>query len=577
MKGSLLLFSLFLALASANHASSRDDPIPQPPPQVNITLYGPDAINGIKPAVLTGNVFKIYNIFYGDFSKLEQDRINNYAKHVSDESTVPNRWSIAKSYYDAKGRHIDKIKLERSVNVSFPAIDYIDSTTYYFEPLAAAKDTVMAKILESFIGKGKPLGPFDSNGIYCLIAAPEIFTMDWDRRRRYDGYHLSYNTTIDDKDVSLRHVFIPLVGRDKTHIDYAHCPNGDTGRRMVDVAVAAFHHQIIEQLTNPVPNTAWVDSTIPVDYSPSGVADVCDLGINQYKGLRFTESTSQGKGRWYNTIINGQIYGLQDQWAYDKSNAQGCYSSVDKVGEFIGPSKAKKPVAVSDGIKNFTGIDYLPCRAYYGYYQGRYYGGSTVPGSKVCNIYLNGPSYASDGLQYTAPFSIVDNFHLVSTNGNKAANYHWANVNETNAFRAYGDSIGPAPLTVSATDDSVFVVISDQWSLDLDENNRYTLVDAGAYYFCRAQVNGTWYIGETMKFQSTCDFQDDKGTIVQVAKDANVHYLLRRAFCDKEKSDRTCSEDGRVATCSDDGLYSFKSCSGGKSCKLNGPADPVCK
>ncbi|KAJ3289313.1 hypothetical protein HDU79_004137 [Rhizoclosmatium sp. JEL0117] len=555
----------------SNQATTATVSTPLLPP-ANITVWGPNASQKYPPVVLTGLPVKIYNIFYGNFSQLEQDRINNYAQHVSDTAkssvTFPARWTVATQYYDTKGVYVNPVlTFGGSVYVSAPTAKYINGTT---ASVGNPSSSGMAKIIESFVGQGKAFGRFDSQAIYCLLTSPDILNSDYDPKSGipYGGYHFTYTTKIDGKPVNLGHAFAHTIGMNATKVDFTQSPNGDTGRRVVDPLIDIMHHEIFEHVSDPYPNTAWTDNPKSPAYGIGEVGDACEYSNNRYPGLRYTISTSKRLGRWYNTVINGQIYALQDIWTYDTSGVQGCYASVNKPVDFLGPKKASSVVTVIDGLSGYTGIT-LPCRAFY---IQRYYGGWSIAGSSVCTIYLAGGVYGYDGNNYPAgPLAIKDNFHLVQKYNSVNANYHWAAVNETTASRTFYEGVGPAPATVSEKDSSVFVVIDDNWVNSYPAgSSRWTMVDQGAIYFCRALYNKVWYVGETNKNSKTCDVQVN-GVLQSVKKDGiNVHFLLRNPFCDPTViTQPVCSEDGRVATCSSTtGVFSYTSCSTGKTCQL---------
>ncbi|KAJ3287613.1 hypothetical protein HDU76_007795 [Blyttiomyces sp. JEL0837] len=48
--------------------------------------------------MVVGSPISIYYIFYGNFTDLEVSRIENYATHISDPSTKPDRTNITTTF-----------------------------------------------------------------------------------------------------------------------------------------------------------------------------------------------------------------------------------------------------------------------------------------------------------------------------------------------------------------------------------------------------------------------------------------------------------------------------------------------
>ncbi|KAJ3287614.1 hypothetical protein HDU76_007796, partial [Blyttiomyces sp. JEL0837] len=242
-------------------------------------------------------------------------------------------------------------------------------------------------------------------------------------------------------------------------------PNGgETGRRLTDAIVSVMHHEIMEALSDPdaINNRAWNEvNPINGDFY-SEIGDACQFSETKYPNLRFTESTLNSKGIWYNTVINGIKYALPDIWGFDKDNVQGCYGEVrdTRLNEFKAPKAAKNPVTATLGVTNYTGPEYIPCRAYY---LERYHGGYTSAGDNQCHSWFNGYSYVGDQNVF-APLDVTDNYHVLSQNH---AHYQWLKVDETNAIKVYDDDINP-PTTPN---NRVFAVFQDNFSdVAFDEN-----------------------------------------------------------------------------------------------------------
>ncbi|KAJ3315718.1 hypothetical protein HDU76_002147, partial [Blyttiomyces sp. JEL0837] len=214
--------SPFSQMKVAAAAGAPSNEIYDPPANLSILDHGP---------VMVDVPISIYYIFY------EISRIENYAKHVSDPDTKPNRWSIATTYYDEAGHYVNKVlKHGGSVRDCDPA------------------EADMNKVIVSHIGDKEGQFPYDPQGIYALVTAPEV--TNWDdqpplKRIQYGGYHFSYNTTLPDgRRILLNHAYVQSIGRFKTAANLAQDPQGDTGRRVVDFVVDVLHHEIFEALSD---------------------------------------------------------------------------------------------------------------------------------------------------------------------------------------------------------------------------------------------------------------------------------------------------------------------------------------
>ncbi|KAJ3304746.1 hypothetical protein HDU76_005138 [Blyttiomyces sp. JEL0837] len=499
------------------------------PPAPATTLYDPPSNFSILEQgapVMVDTPISVYYIFYGNFTDLEISRIENYAKHVSDPSTKPNRWSIATQYYNDAGQRVNKVLkhggsvrdwYSQGMNISTTIGFQYDHINNITDPSVSD----MSKIIVSHIGDKEGQFPYDPQGIYALVTAPEV--TNWDNQPplhpiQYGGYHFSYNTTLPSgKEVLLNHAYAQTIGRFKTGAHISQSPQGDTGRRVVDYVVDVLHHEIFEALSDPVPNTAWNDISTP-DLGIGENGDACEYATSFASNIRYTESTLNSTGVWYNTIINGQKYTLQDIWVADKDNVQGCYAEVvdTRGNEFKAVSAARNPVTAALGINNYTGPVHIPCRAYY---TDRYHGGYTTPGENVCHSWFNGVSFTRR-LPVDAPLDVPVNFHVLSQNH---AHYQWLKVDETNAIKVFDDDVNP-PTTGN---NRVFAIFQDNWKQGFYPDHTWYVQDAGAFYFCRAFVKGVWRVGETNKFSETCDIVVD-GALVNVPKtDDSVAFLVK--------------------------------------------------
>ncbi|KAJ3268658.1 hypothetical protein HDU76_011385, partial [Blyttiomyces sp. JEL0837] len=116
--------------------------------------------------VMVDTPISIYYIFYGNFTDLEVSRIENYAKHVSDPSTKPNRWSVATTFYDDAGRRVNKVlKHGGSIRDWYSRGTNITTTFDYDDPSVSD----LSKIIISHIGEGEGKFPYDPLGIYTLV------------------------------------------------------------------------------------------------------------------------------------------------------------------------------------------------------------------------------------------------------------------------------------------------------------------------------------------------------------------------------------------------------------------------
>ncbi|KAJ3327501.1 hypothetical protein HDU76_011682, partial [Blyttiomyces sp. JEL0837] len=221
----------------------------------NTTLYDlPANFTYIPDGVLmTVKPIVIYYIFYGNFTPLEISRIENYAKHISDNTTVPDRWSVATSYVDTNGNRVNKklvyggtvidSKYLFGKNLSTTMAGFNNFTDNGILPLGLADVTDMGQIITSYIGKGKPFA-YNSHAIYNLITDPTVYNQDFvDNKIDYQGYHFSFNATIDDNVVPINHAFCHTLNLFTNSADLKGLPNGDTGRGVVDVVVDTLHHE----------------------------------------------------------------------------------------------------------------------------------------------------------------------------------------------------------------------------------------------------------------------------------------------------------------------------------------------
>ncbi|KAJ3310998.1 hypothetical protein HDU76_003237 [Blyttiomyces sp. JEL0837] len=462
----------------------------------NFTILVPGA------PVMTGKPISIYYIFYGNFTDLEIARIENYAKHVSDPETKPNLWSLATTYYDDNGNYVNKVlKHGGSVRDFYSFGKNISTTGSADDP----SKTDMNNIITSHIGKGKAFA-YDPQGIYCLCTTPEVINQDLvNGQIQYGGYHFSYNTTdADNNPIQLNHAYAHTIGFATTKANLDSLPNGDTGRRVVDLIVDTMHHEIFEALSDPVPNTAWNDQGPNDGIGENG--DACEYPEFSWPHISFTENTQNSKGRWYNLVINNQIYAVQDIWTQDKDGIQSCFSEITATRnkEYKAKSAAKNIVTAADGVANYQGPVQIPC---VGYYINRNVAGYTTPDEDVCHAWFNGTSFSS-GAVISAPLDIPHNYFVLSHNH---AHYQWLKVDETNAILVKDTDIAP-PTTAN---NRVFVVYQDNFAREYVKpdatgpEDKWVPVDQGAYYHCRALVNGVYRVGETKRTQDTCDLVVD--------------------------------------------------------------------
>ncbi|KAJ3333265.1 hypothetical protein HDU76_009923 [Blyttiomyces sp. JEL0837] len=487
-------------------------------------------LNPTPGAVLTGSPISVYYIFYGNFTDLEVSRITNYSKYISAPSTKPNWWSIATKYYDGQGNYVNKhIEFGGSVVDMSYSYGFNLSTTYtslFNTSGIPIEKSGVARILVDNIGNGKPFS-YDPHGIYCVITAPEIKLQD--KKLSYSAYHFSFNTTIDGQERLLNHALAHTLTAKKHVASIDTAPNGDTGRNVADAVTYSLHHEIFEATSDPSPdfNTGWQDVS---NLHVSEIGDACEYSNSITPNLRFTESTLNATGRHYNTIINGQLYLFQSIWGFDDEGIQSCYVSTihTRLNEFKAVSAAVNPVTAADGIKNYTGPINIPCK---GFYNTRSWGGyHTLGGPDVCRIMYQDFSayyYARRQLvMVNATFDIPKNYNVLSHNH---AHYQWrlaSEVNEANAIQVFDDDVNPPTVT---DDGKVLVVFQDNWRLEENGVGYKKQVDHGAYYWCRALVDGVWYVGETNKFIDTC-ILNANGVYKSVKKtDSSVWLLVKPA------------------------------------------------
>ncbi|KAJ3331169.1 hypothetical protein HDU76_003866 [Blyttiomyces sp. JEL0837] len=489
-------------------------------------LYDFELFDPVHGSVMTGSPVTVYYIFYGNFSSLEIDRITNYAKHVSDPETKPAVWSLMTRFTDPAGNRINK-KLQYGGFVQDTSYGrgYNISTTFGFvDPLTSD----LHHIMMDHIGNGKRF-PFDPQGIYAVVSPPEVRVQECPKVNRcYGAYHTNYTTVIDGKPQMLISAFAPALTVDYAVGDLDIAPNGDTGRKVVDFIVQAMHHEIQETVTDPL-GDGWLDASEAE--TGAEVGDVCAYAATLYPGLRFTESTLEQKGQYYNTIINGQKYAIQNIFGFDEQGIPSCYAEAraTRYNKFKSLSVAVNPVTASDGIKDYHGPIHLPCK---GWYDDRHHAGYHVlGGDDVCHTFYQGYSNSlfneATGHAYyvNATLDYPKVYHVLSHNH---AHYEWRrDVDESKAIQTFDDDVN---VPLATADGKVFVIFQDNWAFN------YTLfvvatnqIDNGAFYWCRALVNGIWYVGETNKFMDDCRMGIN-GSIYSIPKtDESVAFLMKPA------------------------------------------------
>ncbi|KAJ3277996.1 hypothetical protein HDU76_010084, partial [Blyttiomyces sp. JEL0837] len=297
-------------------------------------------------SVMTGKSITVYYVFYGEnFSDLEIDRITNYAKHISDADTKPDRWSVAKRYYDSNGNYVTKPLLYGG---------HVVETDYSFE-----RD--VAKILTLHIGNGKTF-PYDSHGIYTLVTPPEVAVQDCpDPLCCYGGDHFSFNATIDNETKLVNHAFCPALLPEVYVGPVDIAPNGDTGRQVVEYVVDALHHEFFESMSDPqvkpFKTQAWND----VSLTAIGVnGDACEY-YNAHPGLRFTESTLHLTGQLQHDYQQHKVL-TQFKTFGDSTKMESSHST--RHNEFKSINATVNIVTAADCIKGYNGPVNVPCKGF---------------------------------------------------------------------------------------------------------------------------------------------------------------------------------------------------------------------
>ncbi|KAJ3327494.1 hypothetical protein HDU76_011710, partial [Blyttiomyces sp. JEL0837] len=482
--------------------------VPEP---IDFALFSPNA------PLVTKDPVTIYYIFYGNFTDLEISRIINYPKHISDPSTVPKRWSVATKYYDVQGNFVNKeVKFGGSVHDKDYSYGYNLSTTHssYFNlngiPI---EQSDLGKIILEHVGNGKTF-PYDSHAIYSVVSPPDVHVQECPMYYCYGGYQFSWKATIDDEERVINHAFVPaIMGFSSVAGDLDTAPNGDTGRYVVDFVVQAIHHEASRP--DPFVNIAWQDQNTKSLQIENG--DACEYDQFILRNLRFTKSSLNATGRYYNTIINNQIYAIQDIWGFDDQGIQSCYSSTVRTrnNEFKAVSAAVNPVTATDGIKNYNGPVNVPCK---GFYNSKSYGGyHTLGGEDACHFIYQGPSILRT-LEAHQIIVVNATFDLPIMLASK--------VNEANAVMTFHDDVNPPTVT---DDGKVLVVYQDDWKLVPDANGITRQVDFGVSYWCRALVDGIWYVGATNKFKDSCEMNINRVYTAVLTTDASVSLLVKPA------------------------------------------------
>ncbi|KAJ3299926.1 hypothetical protein HDU76_006190 [Blyttiomyces sp. JEL0837] len=515
------LFAGVINATSASNLNQRSDDVSSTlvDNPYNFALLQP---NG---TVLAGKPATVYIIFYGNFTDVEQFRIINYVSHVSNSSlTKPDRWSAMAQLTDANGVHVNKeLKFGGSVVDMYSRgmnISTSHQTNIPYDPTESDANL----IITSHIGEGEGKLPYDPYGLYAVITAPEV--NNWDnilnsngkRSISYGAFHIGYSnsTLANNQTAFINQIFIHTLSAYTNSIRLSQSSNGDTGRRVIDMVVKQLNHEIMEAVSDPEGFTGYNDVANP-DGGIGEVVDACEQRSFYMPNIRYTESSMNATGRFYNTIVNGYYYTVEDTWSFDKDGAQSCYSEVKdpRVTEFKSMLSAKNPVTAAMGNDSYNGPVQIPCRAYY---MDRYHAGYSN-GTNVCHSWFNGTSY-TNRTKVNAPLIVPNNFHVLSQNH---AHYQWLKVDETNAMMIYDDDVNP-PTTAN---NRVFVAFQDNFNTVKQADGSTIPVDKGAYYFCRAFVNGAWVVGETTKFQSTCDMAID-GVFTHIPKtDPSVAFLVK--------------------------------------------------
>ncbi|KAJ3327384.1 hypothetical protein HDU76_011897 [Blyttiomyces sp. JEL0837] len=479
-----------LKMAVSTHAPDLKAQLSDPPANFTIAEFG--------APVMVGGPISIYYIFYGNFTALEKSRIENYAQSVSSATTYPKTWTIATSYFDSFGHYVSNTLLHGgSVTDSSYTFGKNLSTTVDVNfngngvvPAGLSDQTDLGKLILSHIGSGKSF-EYDPLGIYTVVTAPEVFNQDWTVGAPYPAifyraYHFSFNATVDGQTRTVNHAFVHSIDlqdpkfnpKGLVNADLETLPNGDTGRALVDVAVDALHHEFFEALSDPAPNTAWNDNNPNFGIGENG--DACEYTTSYFAKVHWTApnvtNSKAPNGRYYNSIINDQIYSIQDIWALDKNGAQGCYNEVldTAFNEFKSVKAVNDPVIASDGKQYKSGGSYIPCRAFY---VDRYHGGYTTPGSNICHIYFEGRS--TSGQLESGPLDIPNNMHVLSKS---FAQYQWVRTDDSNAIIVYPeDSNKNVPLV---NGNMTFVVFQDSWVKTVIDTTtkKWRLEDGGAWY-----------------------------------------------------------------------------------------------
>ncbi|KAJ3415113.1 erg10, acetyl-CoA C-acetyltransferase [Chytridiales sp. JEL 0842] len=527
--------------------------------------------------VMTREPVKIYIIFYGNFSKLQRDRIENYVTHLTSPSTTPDRWSIMTSYYDNKNNYVNrKLILAGSTIDNFSRGRNI-STAYNTEgwdvngvkPLGSVEKSDIAQIILSHVGRGKEF-PYDTQAVYFVLTSPEVLIWDYDPIKddiSYGGYHSTFATIFEGKYILFNQGFAHSIGALKSSVDLNATPNGDTGSRAVDRIIHTMHHEIVEAVSDPIPTLAWADYRPNGAYGMGENADMCEF-VEFFRGIRFTK-----EGRYYNTIINGLPYVLPEVWAYDIGGSQTCMAEREtsledlefqppRLANNIVVARDNKPFnpfapqtneTIEDGSDDVTpnaslilsilpdpaaiipsedftptttsttgykGTNYIPCRAFY---ITRHHVGYTTPSLRTCVIFYNGLDTDSE-FQQQAVVPIERNFQVLSYD---YAAYEWKrpqDVDESQARRVYKDE-------KLRREETVFAVVQDSYAWGRQPNGKLIPVNQGDIFVCRARVEGAWRVGEARRGGVGCDVIVGNRLFTVGKGDATVSYLsARRGF-----------------------------------------------
>ncbi|HZB94592.1 MAG TPA: hypothetical protein VE268_01410 [Herpetosiphonaceae bacterium] len=248
-------------------------------------------------AVQTGT-HKTYAIYWGsNFSTNYKSIINSYFANVAaDSGKTTNVYYSDTQYYQTIGGVTTNISYSESFvgawsDMALPSTKGCSSTAGGSVCVSDAQ--VQAEVNKAIAAKGWPKGMgaeyfvFLGNGIStCYDSSNCAFT-------QFCAYHSSYGSG----NSTVLYANMPYTGHNLSACGGGNYPNGDSA---ADATISVTSHEANETITDPLGN-AWYDA------SGNENGDKC--------AWNFGTQLGGSAGKYYNQVINGAHYELQQEWS----------------------------------------------------------------------------------------------------------------------------------------------------------------------------------------------------------------------------------------------------------------------